>query len=146
MKVPALVAALALVSACTTNGGAAAGDAGPAMRVAAETGYATTERSDAVIVTDEATYRRTWERLIGNGEPPAIDFTTESAVFLFGGARPTGGYSIDVRGVSVENGTLIVDGGVQSPPAGSMTTQSITYPTMVIAVKTRDLKDVRWTP
>jgi hypothetical protein len=151
MKAIAFFAALALATGCTTNGAVAPSDAASSnaaveMRVVAQTGYATTERADAVIATDDPTYRRTWSQLLGGGEPPAIDFATDTAVFLFGGGRPTGGYSVAVRGVSLEGNTLVVDGGVQSPPNGSMTTQAITYPTAVIAVKSRNIQNVRWTP
>lgn len=146
MRQLALLALLPFAAACTTNG-AVAPDASAEMRVVHQSGYATTERTDAVIATDESTYRNTWAQFLGNPQSaPAIDFSTETAIFLFGGMRPTGGYSVEVRGVRLENGTLVVDGGVQAPPSGSMTTQALTYPTAVIAVKNRDIKTVRWTP
>jgi len=116
------------------------------MRIVHQTGYATTERADAAIASDETTYRNTWAQSFGSGDVPEIDFSTETAVFLFGGMRSTGGYSIEVRGVSVEGTTLVVDGGVQGPPSGSMTTQALTYPAAVLAVKNRDIRSVRWTP
>jgi hypothetical protein len=146
MRPLAILPALAFAAACTT-GGATAPGAPAEMRVVAQTAYATTERTGALIASDEATYRNTWAQSFGNpGAAPAIDFATETAVFLFGGMRPTGGYSLEVNGVSLENGTLVVDGGVQAPPSGSMTTQSLTYPSAVIAVKSRDIKTVRWNP
>lgn len=146
MKAIAVLATLALATACTTNGAVAAPDSGLEFRVVGQTGYATTERSDAVIASDEATFRNTWAQHLGNEQAPPIDFAAETAVFLFGGMRPTGGYAVEVRGVSLDNGTLVIDGGVTEPPSGSMTTQAITYPTAVIAVKSRDIRSVRWTP
>ncbi len=146
MKAIALLATLALAAGCTTNGAVATAGSGVEYRVVTQSGYATTERADAVIAADETTFRNTWAQSLGNEAPPAINFATETAVFLFGGTRPTGGYAVEVRGVTLENGTLIIDGGVTEPPPGSGTTQAITYPTAVLAVKSRDIRSVRWNP
>jgi hypothetical protein len=84
--------------------------------------------------------------MIGAGEAPAVDFETETVVFLFGGQRSTGGYSVDVRGVTMEGDTLVIDGSVQGPPPGAITTQALTSPYAVLAVKSRAIRNVRWTP
>jgi hypothetical protein len=138
------LALLFLGSACTTAGAAAAAD--PRFRSVANAAYASRTERGAVVAADEAAYRNAWDSMIGMGEAPAIDFTSEKAVFLFGGQRSTGGYSVEVRGVTLEGDTLVVDGGVKAPPPGSITTQALTSPYAVIAVESRAIRNVRWTP
>jgi hypothetical protein len=148
MRLFASVAALLLLTACTSAGsvGGTAPDAAPQFRMIANAGYASATGATAVVAADEAAYRSAWTSMVGVGEAPAIDFATETAVFLFGGQRPTGGYSVAVRGVRVEGDTLVVDGSVSSPAPDTMGTQAITSPYAVIAVKNRDIRNVRWNP
>ena len=118
------------------------------MRVLTTGGYAaaTPESPQAIPVKSADEYRRVWQEQIGSGEPPHADFGTESVVILLAGLKRSGGYSVEPRGVSVDGRTLVVDAIVQSPPAGSMTTQALTSPYAVIAVDTKSFDDVRWTP
>ncbi|HEX8253487.1 MAG TPA: protease complex subunit PrcB family protein [Thermoanaerobaculia bacterium] len=141
----ALLAALLFTTSCTANGAVAEGtQTGPMdFRTLSSSTYAQADQPANIVVTDEATYRRTWETMIGSSEPPQADFATDTVIFLFGGMRPTGGYAFDVRGVRLEGDTLIVDGGVKSPPRGSAVTQALTSPHTVIAVKSRAIKNVR---
>jgi hypothetical protein len=146
MRSLALLAALFVTGACAVNG-AVSEEAGPVtFRTVANATYATNTEATAVAAFDAETYRAKWESLIGNGEPPAVDFATESVVFLFGGQRPTGGYKYEVRGVSIDGDTLVVDGGVKGPPSRSINTMALTSPYAVIAVNSRAFKDVRVTP
>ncbi|HEX8617742.1 MAG TPA: protease complex subunit PrcB family protein [Thermoanaerobaculia bacterium] len=148
MRLLASLAALVLLTACSSAGaaGSAPGDAAPRYRVVANAAYASATGTNAIVAADETAYRNTWSSMIGAGEAPAVDFATETAVFLFGGERPTGGYSVAVRGVRVEGDTLVVDGSVNAPPPDAMSTQAITSPYAVIAVKTRGVRNVRWNP
>jgi hypothetical protein len=148
MRLFAAFATLFFASACT-NAGAAAGTAAaadPGFRTVGNAAYAARTERGAVVATDEAAYRNAWDSMIGTGEAPAIDFAAETAVFLFGGQRSTGGYSVEVRGVTLDGDTLVIDGGVKAPPPGSITTQALTSPYAVIAVESRAIRNVRWTP
>lgn len=100
----------------------------------------------AIAATDDATYRRLWPTTIGGGEPPAVDFATDSVVFLLAGAKPTGGWSVMPRGAKVEGDTLVIDAAIQGPPPGAIVTQAFTSPYAVITVKTKAFTDVRWKP
>lgn len=145
MKLFALLATLLLAASCT-NAGAVA-DASPDFRIVVNTGgYASADEPAAIVATDEQTYRNTWNAMIRSTDAPAIDFATETAVFLFAGERPTGGYSIEVRGVSLDGDTLVIDGNVKTPGRSVATTQAITSPYVVLAVKSRSFDDVRWNP
>lgn len=106
--------------------------------------YASSETATAAVAANEDEYARLWQSLIGNGTAPPVDFTIETAVFLLGGQRNTGGYSVEVRGVTLEGETLVVDGEVQAPPPGSITTQALTSPYRVLAVRSRGVRDARW--
>lgn len=135
------------MNGAATDSGTAAGTAGPVtFRTVAQGGYAANTEATAFAAFDADTYRAKWDSLIGNGEPPAIDFATESAVFLFGGQRPSGGFVYEVRGVSVDGDMLVVDGGVKGPPAKSAVTMALTSPHAVIAVNSRAFKTVRVAP
>lgn len=118
------------------------------MRVLTTGGYAaaTPESPQAIAVKSADEYRRVWQEQIGTGEPPQADFATEAVVILLAGQKRSGGYSVEPRGVRVDGRTLVVDAAVNTPPAGSMTTQALTSPYAVIAVDTNDFDDVRWTP
>jgi len=144
-RLAVLLLALLLTGACTVNG-TVAGDGPVTFRTVANAGYATNTDALSVAAFDAETYRSRWESLVGNGEPPAVDFATESAVFLFGGQRSTGGYKYEVRGVRIEGDTLVVDGGVTGPPRGGIVTMALTSPYAVIAVDSRAFKNVRVTP
>lgn len=96
------------------------------------------------VAASEADYRRLWDLYVGEGDAPSVDFATERAVFLLLGLRRTGGFAIDVEGVSIESGALVVDAPVQRPAAGGMSTQALTAPWSVIAVKGPAFRGVRW--
>ena len=72
--------------------------------------------------------------------PPAIDFRTESVAAFFWGTKPTGGYTIKVRDVRMEGSVLQVFLELLTPPPGSLTTQSITSPYVLIRVGAKPSK------
>jgi outer membrane receptor protein involved in Fe transport len=111
-------------------------------------GYAAAkpERPQAVAVKSADEYAAKWEQTVGGGTPPQVDFAGDSVVILLAGSRPTGGYSVEVRGARLEGRTLVIDAAVKGPPPDSMVTQAFTSPFAAIAVNTKDFDGVRWTP
>jgi hypothetical protein len=101
-------------------------------------------KASVLVATTEADYRRLWDLYVGEGDAPPVNFASERVVFLLLGLRRTGGFAIDVNGVAIDNGALVVDAPVQRPPAGGMSTQALTAPWSVIAVKGPAFRDVRW--
>lgn len=95
---------------------------------------------------DQKTYENLWATMIGGGEMPSVDFGKEAVVFLLAGSRPTGGYSIEARGATMDGETLVVDAAIKGPPRDSMVTQAFTSPYAVVAVSAKKFKDVRWKP
>lgn len=145
MRSLALFAALLLTGACAVNGAVSDEEAERgtiAFRLVASDSYATNTAIGAQTAFDVDTYRAMWDELVGIGTPPAVDFPSESAVFLFGGERPTGGYKYDVRAVRLEGETLFVDARVTGPPRGAIVTTALTSPYAVIAVRARGFKNV----
>lgn len=142
MRLLGITAIMILASGCTTAGSTE----GPVeVRNVANAAFASSDTPGATLVRDEATYRKTWTARIAADQPaPAVDFAQEQVVFLLAGSRPTGGYSISVKGATIENGVLVVDASIDGPPAGAIVTQVITSPYAVIAVKDRTASEVRW--
>ncbi|HUP62840.1 MAG TPA: protease complex subunit PrcB family protein [Thermoanaerobaculia bacterium] len=94
---------------------------------------------------DDVTYRRLWTSLVGGGsEAPAIDFASESVVFLIAGQKNTGGWSVVPRGAKVEDDTLVIDAEIKGPGPDDIVTMAFTSPYAVIAVKAKGYKNVRW--
>jgi len=137
----ALCSVMFLVACAATGGNPTVN-----LRTVNSGSYSEATQRAAVAAFDDETFRKTWTTMIGGSEMPSIDFSREAVVFLFAGTRNTGGYAVEPRSVSVEGETLIVDAGVKGPPRDAMVTQVITSPYAVIAVDSRNFKDVRWTP
>ena len=98
-----------------------------------------------ILVTTAAEYERQWAALIGSGSvAPPIDFAHESVVFLLGGQKPTGGFTVVPRKVSIEGNTLVIDATVASPPEGSMNIQVLTSPWSVLALEKKGATTSRW--
>lgn len=136
MKAAILLAALA----CTNAKVAAPVE----MQTIARGSYANAEERAAVLVTSDPVYRERWHSLIGEGHAPAVDFGENVVVFLMGGMRNTGGWSVVPVSVRIEGDTAVIDAKVQGPPPGAITTQAITYPYAVVTINRRDIKQVRW--
>lgn len=150
MRIAAPLLALA-VAACASR--ASDPPKAPSFRVVKSGSYgvaATGEPAGAatqpavVVAANDADYRRAWQAYVGEGDAPAIDFSSERAVFLLLGLKRTGGYAIDVQGVTIDGGRLVVDAAVQRPAAGGISTQALTAPWSVVAVKGPAFSAATW--
>ena len=89
-----------------------------------------------------------WEVLLGKvsaGEPPgAVEFSSEMAVLVSAGTRPSGGYRVRVESVSRQGQTLEV-AAVEETPGRCGAPTVLTQPFEIIAVPRGDLGVViRW--
>lgn len=79
-----------------------------------------------------------WNRAYGSqlSVPPlpSVDFRRETIVAIFQGSQSTGGYSVDVEAVKEENGELYLDLTFRSPAPGTITTQALTSPWVIVRV------------
>lgn len=114
------------------------------MQIVARGSYAAAEERLAVLVKTDAEYRKQWNALIGEGAMVPVDFEKAVVVFLMGGTRNTGGWSVEPVSARVEGDTAIIDAKVQGPPPGSITTQALTQPYAVISLNQRGVEKVRW--
>jgi len=89
-------------------------------------------------------YQSLWSAIVGAGDPPPIDFSRETALFIVAGRRPTGGYAIAVKRLEREGDTLVVDAPVTAPPSGSMNIQVLTSPFAVVAIEKSGVTRTRW--
>lgn len=96
------------------------------------------------IATTPETYRLLWGRHVGGGTPPAVDFASESVVFLFLGMRPTGGYAVEPQEASVEGGVARVKASVRSPGPGEIVTMAFTAPYAVVAISSPRIEVAEW--
>ncbi|CAN5784124.1 protease complex subunit PrcB family protein [soil metagenome] len=96
------------------------------------------ERPSYRLLRNEAELRSTWNQAHGaalNVPPlPAVDLSRETLLAVFMGTRPTGGYSVDVREVTLEGGDLFVDLVLVEPGAGAVSTQALTSPWAIVRV------------
>ncbi|HYM60821.1 MAG TPA: protease complex subunit PrcB family protein [Thermoanaerobaculia bacterium] len=104
----------------------------------------TSRGARAAMARDEGSYRALWQQYAGGGEPPAVDFSRETSVFLSLGQRPTGGYSITPNSVAVEGTTIVVDATISTPSPGSVVTMAFSSPFAVIAVSITSASSLRW--
>lgn len=68
-----------------------------------------------------------------SSEPVALQNGTLIAAYM--GQRSTGGYSINVKNVSVDNGVLTLTVDLEEPKPGDMTTQALTSPYVLVRVE-----------
>lgn len=118
------------------------------MRAMTTGSYAAAQpaQPQAIKIASESEYAKVWKETIGDAERPAADFSTETVVILLAGSKPTGGWAVVPRGVTVEGRVLVVDAAVTGPPRDGIVTQAFTSPFAVIAVNTKALDSVRWNP
>ncbi len=90
------------------------------------------------LVRSEAELRSIWNQLHGSQLTvpalPSVDLARETVLVVMMGQRPTGGYSVDVRGVSLEGTDLFVDVRLVEPSSGAVTTSALTSPWAVVRV------------
>lgn len=91
-----------------------------------------------IVATSNQEWRDKWLASEATGPPPEVedvDFTKEVVVALFAGERPTGGWRIEDLEVKRQGTFSAVSYAVVGPGKGCMTTQALTSPYLVLAVK-----------
>jgi uncharacterized protein (DUF885 family) len=90
------------------------------------------------LITDEATWRRTWESIatLGAGRTaPDVSFDTRAVVVAYQGQQRTGGYSIEITGIKRTGTVLAITINERRPASGSLTTQAITSPFVAVSIQ-----------
>lgn len=90
------------------------------------------------IVSDQRQLASFWARVHASQlqppPPPDANFARETLVAVYQGQRPTGGYAVNVRRVTEEQGELYLDVEFVEPGEGAMTTQALTSPWTLVRV------------
>ena len=94
-------------------------------------------------ITNEAQLIEAWNRAYGtrlNVPPlPDVDFRRETLLAVFQATKSTGGYGLEVEGVSLEGRDIYVDVLETKPAAGTITTQALTTPWLMLRVLRGDV-------
>jgi hypothetical protein len=64
----------------------------------------------------------------------AIDWKKQMVIVVYGGEKPTGGYSVEVKSLEIKDKKLVVRWKLKSPGADDIVAQVITYPSLTILV------------
>ena len=95
------------------------------------------------LATSQNDLQNLWSRAYGTmtSPPPvpSVDFSRSSVAAVFLGTRSSGGYSVDVQNVAVENGEVYLDVAVTEPAPGTLTTQALTNPWVMVRVDAPNL-------
>jgi hypothetical protein len=100
-----------------------------------QSGIATARRE---VIRDAASWSRLWAEINANRAPvpalPAVDFSREMLIAVATGTRPTGGFSIQVTGVTTRGDTLEVAVLERCPESDAIVTMALTQPVEVVRV------------
>lgn len=120
-----------LVTGCATG----AGGPGAHFRVLAHGARSDVHKRRFVVIRDRENFAAWWRRTgATRAPPPAVDFSHRIVVALFIGERRTGGYRIDVSGVSRSDDVATVHVREQAPGTNCRTTQALTQPFTVVSM------------
>jgi hypothetical protein len=69
------------------------------------------------------------------GKRPVMDFAAERLIYIQMGARPTGGFHLDLAGDSahVQGQALVIPVRWEIPPKDALLTQALTHPCLLLA-------------
>lgn len=91
-----------------------------------------------VVARDAASWGELWaahSRLQLPAAPaPTVDFDAEMVIAYFGGAKPTGGFTVSIDAVERTPDGLVVRATASKPAADAMVTQALTSPMHAVAV------------
>ena len=95
------------------------------------------------LATNQADLERLWNRAYGTVTPkppvPEVDFGKVSVAAFFMGTQNSGGYSVDVQNVAVESGEAYLDIKTTAPAPGTLSTQALTNPWVMVRIDAPNL-------
>ena len=89
---------------------------------------------ERLVIRDDTTYARFWNRLGAGGERPPVDFSRDAVVVVAGGQRSTGGYAIAVDQALRTGSELSLNVVETTPAPGCIMTQALTQPVDVVVL------------
>lgn len=108
---------------------------------------ATGESPEFHVAASEDQLHRLWNRAYGRQlnvpTVPRIDFRRDTVVAFFLGQKPTGGYGVDVQGVTIEGNEVYISVRISEPAEDAIVTQALTSPWVMVRVP-RPNVNVAW--
>jgi hypothetical protein len=93
----------------------------------------------AFLANNPTRFAEVWNLAVGNRIPrppaPSVDFRTRSVAAFFWGLKPTGGYAMEVVGVTYGGEVARVILNLQSPRPGAIVTQALTSPYVILELE-----------
>lgn len=101
------------------------------------------EQASYQLITNDAQLTEAWSRAYGTRLDlpplPDVDFRREAILAVFQATKPTGGYGIEIQSISVQQRDIYVDVREITPAPGSITTQALTTPWVLVRVLRGDI-------
>ncbi len=117
--------------------------AAPEWNILATGTQATGDAQSFELATSRADLEALWNRAYGAVTPqppvPEVDFGRSSIAAFFLGTQSSGGYSVDVQNVAVESSEVYLDVAITEPAPGSLSTQALTNPWVMVQVDAPNL-------
>jgi uncharacterized protein (DUF885 family) len=86
------------------------------------------------LISNQTDWQRVWQVVGSDRRIPELNFDTRSAIVVYQGIKPTGGWSILVNKLRRVGQNLIVSVREQKPGPGDITTDALTSPFVVVSI------------
>jgi hypothetical protein len=108
------------------------------MKVIAKGAFSGIQTPKQLAITNETQWAEVWREHISRREPkpepPKIDFSKQTVLFVGLGEKRTGGYGVEIGGIQREKDKTIVTVKTRKPKPGGFQIQAITAPFIIAAV------------
>jgi hypothetical protein len=132
----AVAAVLAIACAAGSQSGGGPSGAALAFEPIADESTSGLSAPLREVVRSEARWALLWEQVYAGVTPrpprPAVDFSRQMLIAVAAGTRPTGGFDVAVRAVSVRGDALQVEVLESCPAPGAMVSAALTQPVMIV--------------
>lgn len=140
-RVPAILMAALLATACAGSGSAGSGDVQQITRLSEDvpfSGNSGFPDSAAMVIRDSVTWNDAWQRIhswTSEVPPlPAVDFSSRMVLLAASGTRGSGGHGIEIRSIASRGDGLVATVRLTAPGQGCFSTMAITEPVDVVTV------------
>ena len=93
----------------------------------------------ALVIRSEERWREVWEQhravTMPPPSPPQIDLDQEMVIAVFLGARPTGGFGIEIKRITQRGQALRVLVEETAPDPKALVTQALTFPSHLVRIR-----------
>lgn len=110
-------------------------DAAVAFEILKQDAYGGRDAKSNVVIKSREQLAALYKEL-GWSNVPTVDFSQNNVVAIFMGQKNTGGYSVSVRKVTIEDNTAIIN-TIETKPEG-MATMALTAPYCIVVVAKTD--------